>query len=88
MHLASLAWKPLPDGTLLLESRENSTTVDNLRRDSFCWVVLHRGRLPAESPDDQTEVHLVGKGFLEPTDDCGLGGSEVIRFLPDPRKSI
>ncbi|MGA9595469.1 MAG: hypothetical protein WBV06_04895 [Acidimicrobiia bacterium] len=82
MHLASLAWEPLPDGTLLLECRDGTTTTENLRRDSFCWVVLHPGRLPAHRPDDHAEVHLVGKAFLEPTD--GKQGRDVIRFCPHP----
>jgi hypothetical protein len=88
MHLTSMAWKPLQDGTLLLECRESDIAVENLRRDCFCWVILHRGRLPAQNPDDHSEVHLIGSGFLEPADGCGLRGREVIRFLPDRQSTL
>jgi hypothetical protein len=84
MHLTSLSWETLPDGTMLLECRDGTTTVENLRRDTFCWVVLHRGRLPAQDPDDRTEIHLIGKGHLEPGEGSQRANRVMIRFCPDP----
>jgi len=83
MHLASLRGKTLRDGTFLLECPARSTTTDNLRRDPFCWVVVRRGGLAAHDADDNTDVHLVGRGFVEPSDDPRSRGPEVIRFCPN-----
>jgi hypothetical protein len=86
MHLVSLEWEPLADGTLLFECRDGSTPVNNLCRDSFCWVVVHRGRLPAQRPDEAGETHLVGKGFVEAVAGASDGTEPdrvVIRFQPD-----
>lgn len=83
MYLASLRWKALPDGTLLLECPGHSTTAANLHRDPFCWVVVHRGGLPGHEPDDSTEVHLVGKGFIEALGETRPQGRGVVRFCPD-----